>query len=53
MDVVGWTFAGFVPPHEDRDGAAGGLAGEEYFNVKAEGLERQRLFGLDDDGLQW
>src|SRR5262245_13509224 len=37
MDVVGRALAGFVPPHEDRDGAAGGLGGEEYFHVEAEG----------------
>ena len=53
MDVVAWAFTGFQPPHEDRDGAAGGLGGKEYFHVEAEGLDRQRLFGLDDDGLQW
>ena len=53
MDVVGWAFTGFVPSHDDRDGAAGGLGGEEYFHVEAEGLDRHRLFGLDDGGLQW
>jgi len=42
-----------MPPREDRDGAAGGLGGEEYFHVEAEGLDRQRLVGLDDGGLQW
>ena len=53
MDVVGRAFTGFQPPHEDRDSAAGGLGGEEYFHVEAERLDRQRLFGLDDGGLQW
>jgi hypothetical protein len=52
MDVVGWTFAGFVPPHEDRDGAAGGLGGEQQFDVEAEGRERECLFRLDDGGRQ-
>ena len=51
-DVVGRAFTGFVPRHEDRDSAAGGLGGEKYFKVEAEGLQRQRLFGLDDGGLQ-
>ena len=53
MDVVGRAFTGFEPPHEDRDSAAGGLGGKEYFHVEAERLDRQCLFGLDDDGLQW
>jgi hypothetical protein len=52
MDVVSRAFTGFQPPHEDRDSAAAGLGGEEYFHVEAEGLDRKRLFGLDDDGLQ-
>src|SRR5262245_24785698 len=52
MDVVRRTFTGFEPSHDDRDGAAGGLAGEEYSHVEAEGLDRQRLFGFDDGGLQ-
>src|SRR5947209_5521616 len=51
MDVVGRALAGFVAPHEDRDGTTGGLGGEEDFHVEAEGLDRQRLFGLDDGGL--
>src|SRR5215510_6715082 len=38
MDVVGRAFTGFVPRHEDRDGAAGGLSGKQYFHVEAEGL---------------
>src|SRR5215831_20558187 len=42
MDVVGRAFTGFVPRHEDRDGAAGGLSGKQYFHVEAEGLHRQR-----------
>jgi hypothetical protein len=53
MDVVAGAFTGFEPRHEDRDGAAGGLSGEEHFHVEAERPDRQRLFGLDDDGLQW
>src|SRR5262249_57689682 len=53
MDVVGRAFAGFVRSHENRDGAARGLGGEEYFHVEAEGLDPQRLFGPDDGGLQW
>src|SRR5262245_50584910 len=52
MNMVGWAFTGFVPRHEDRDSAAGGLSGKEYFHVEAERLDRQRLFGLDDEGLQ-
>ena len=51
MDVVGRPFTGFQPPHEDRDSAAGGLGGEEYFEVEAEGLDRQSLFGLNDGRL--
>src|SRR6185436_8646200 len=39
VDVVGRTFAGLVPPHEDRDGTASGLGGEEHFQVEAEGFE--------------
>src|SRR5882724_1729222 len=53
MDVVGRAFTGFVARHDDRDGATGGLGGEEYVHVEAEGLDRQRLVGLDDGGLQW
>jgi hypothetical protein len=53
MNVTSRAFAGFDPPHEDRDSATGGLGGKEYFHVEAEGLDRQRLFGLDDGGLQW
>jgi hypothetical protein len=34
MDVVGRAFTGFVPPHDDRDGAAGGLGREEYFTTQ-------------------
>jgi len=52
MDVVGRAFAGFVSPHEDRNGAVGGLGREEDSQVEAEGLERQCLFGLDDGSLQ-
>ena len=53
MDMVPRAFTGFDPPHEDRDSAAGGLGGEEYFHVEAERLDRQRLFARDDGGLQW
>ena len=53
MDVVGRTFAGLVPPHEDRDGTAGGLRGEEHFEVEAEGFEGRCIFWFDDTGLQW
>ena len=53
MNVISRAFAWFDPPHEHRERAARGLGGEEYFQVEAEGLDRQRLFGLDDDGLQW
>jgi len=31
----------------------GGLGGAEYFHLEAEGLDRQRLFGFNDGGLQW
>jgi hypothetical protein len=41
MDVVGRPFTRFQPPHENRDNAAGGLGGEEYFQVEAERLDRQ------------
>ena len=51
MDVVGRTFTGFQPAHEHRDSPAGSLGGEENFQVEAEGLDRQRLFGLDDGGV--
>src|SRR5262249_61818093 len=33
MDVVGRAFTGFEVPQDDRDGAAGGLGGEEDFRV--------------------
>src|SRR5262249_11962658 len=52
MDMVGRAFAGLVPRHDDRGGAAGGLGGEEYIHVEAERLDRQRLFGRNDGGLQ-
>jgi len=52
MDVVGRAFTRLVPPHKDRDGAAGGLSGKQYFHVEAECLDWQRLFGPDDGGLQ-
>jgi hypothetical protein len=52
MDVVARAFTGFEPRHEDRDGTAGGFGGKEHFHVETEGLDRQRLFGLDDGGLQ-
>src|SRR5262249_10167708 len=53
MDMVGRAFAGLVPRHDDRGGAAGGLGGEEHSHVEAERLDRQRLFGRNDSGLQW
>jgi len=53
MDMVGRAFAGLVPGHDDRGGAAGGLGGEEHSHVEAERLDRQRLLGRDDSGLQW
>ena len=34
-------------------GAAGGLGREEHLHVEAERLDRQRLFGRNDSGLQW
>src|SRR5262245_57439060 len=51
MNVVRRAFTRFVPRHEHRNGTAGSLSGKQYFHVEAEGLHRQRLFGLDDDGL--
>src|SRR5262249_14284757 len=51
MDMVGRAFAGLVPRHDDRGGAAGGLGGEEHSHVEAERLDRQRLFGRTDSGL--
>src|SRR5215813_1237091 len=53
MDMVGRAFAGLVPRHDDRGDAAGGLGGEEHSHVEAERLDRQRLFGRNDSGLQW
>jgi len=53
MDVVGRAFTGFVVCDKDGDGAAGGFGRKQYFQVEAEGLERKRLLGLDDSGLQW
>jgi hypothetical protein len=53
MDMIGRAFAGLVPRHDDRGGAAGGLGGEEHIHVEAERLDRQRLFGRNDGGLQW
>src|SRR5215471_13212625 len=52
MDMVGRAFAGLVPRHDDRGGTAGGLGGEEHSHVEAEWLDRQRLFGRNDGGLQ-
>jgi hypothetical protein len=51
MDVIGWAFAGFVPRHDDRNGAAGCFGGEEDPYLKAERLDRQCVFGRDDGGL--
>ena len=51
MDVVGRAFAGFVPRHDDRGGAAGGLGSEQHILVEAERLDRLRLFGPNDGGL--
>src|SRR5262249_12518451 len=53
MDMVGWAFAGLVPRQDDRGDAAGGLGGEEHIHVEAERLDRQRLFGRNDSGMQW
>src|SRR5262249_25681621 len=53
MDVIGRAFAGFVPRHDDRDGSASRLGAEEYLHLVAEGLERLRLFRLNDDGSSW
>jgi len=39
MDMVARAFTGFYVPHEDRDSAAGGFGGKEYFQVEAEGLD--------------
>src|SRR5262245_3919465 len=40
MDMVGRAFAGLVPRHDDRGGAAGGLGGEEHIHVEAKRLDR-------------
>src|SRR6516165_10830945 len=53
MDMGGRAFAGLVPRYDDRGGAAGGLSGEEHIHAEAERLDRQRLFGRNDSGLQW
>src|SRR5262249_54427799 len=53
MDMIGRAFAGLVPRHDDRGGAAGGLGGEEHIHVEAERLDRQCMFERNDDGLQW
>src|SRR5262245_38437662 len=53
MDMVGRSFAGLVPRHDDRGGAAGGLGREEHIHVETERLDRQRLFGGNDGRLQW
>jgi hypothetical protein len=53
MDVVARAFAGFVPRHDDRDGATGGLSGEQDLHVEAEEFDRQCLFGRDNGRLQW
>src|SRR5499427_10371312 len=53
MDMGGRPFARLVPRHDDRGGAAGGLGGEEHIHVEAERLDRQRLFGRNDGGLEW
>src|SRR5215510_8552938 len=53
MDMVGRAFAGLVPRDDNRGGAAGGLGREEHLHVEAERLDRQRLFGRNDGGLQW
>src|SRR5499426_2637220 len=53
MDMIGRAFARLVPRHDDRGGAAGGLGREEHIHVEAERLDRQRLFGRNDSGLQW
>src|SRR5262249_11204273 len=53
MDMVGRAFAGLVPRQDDRGGAAGSLGREEHIYVEAERLDRQRLFGRNDGGLQW
>src|SRR5262245_33937068 len=53
MDMGGRAFTGLMPRHDDRGGAAGGLGGEEHIHVEAERLDRQRLFGRNDSGLQW
>jgi hypothetical protein len=52
MNMVGRAFAGLVPAHDDRRGAAGGLGAEEHFHVEPEGLDRQRMLGLDDCSFQ-
>src|SRR5262249_26138511 len=52
MAVVRRAFTGFVPSHQDRNGAAGGLGGEEYSHVEAKRLDGQRLFEVDNGGLQ-
>src|SRR5260370_745099 len=33
MDMIGRAFAGLVPRHDDRGGAAGGLGGEEHTSM--------------------
>src|SRR6516225_11677514 len=53
MGMVGRAFAGLVPRRDDRGGAAGGLGSEQHVHVEAERLDRQRLFGRNDSGLQW
>ena len=40
MDMAGRAFAGLVPRHDDRGGAAGGLGGEEHIHVEAKRLDR-------------
>ena len=52
VDMVGRTFAGLVPCHDNGHGVGGVLASQQDFHVNVEGLDGGHLFWPGDDGLE-
>ena len=52
VDMVGRTFAGLVPCHDNGHGTGGVIGGQQNFHVEVEGLDGGRLFRRRDDGSE-
>src|SRR5215831_11045151 len=52
VEMVGRTFAGLVPCHDNGHGTGGVLGGQQDFHVKVERPDGRHLFWRRDDGLE-